>query len=84
MEINQTVYLVKYATTQGVLEKVVASTSKGLYVRLEGDKWSLFTVGKEVVESREEADAIAKSMVTKKIKSLEKQAAKLRKDWDIS
>lgn len=84
MEINQTVYLVKYATTQGVLEKVVASTSKGLYVRLEGDRWSLFTIGKEVVESREEADAIAKSMVIKKIKSLEKQAAKLRKDWDIS
>jgi hypothetical protein len=78
---TSTYYLTKYALSKGILEVKGESTSDG-YVRVREEKYRyapFFRLGRDIVETKEEAIAKANDMRSKKIKSHEKSIAKLKK-----
>ncbi|GIK74551.1 MAG: hypothetical protein BroJett021_35390 [Chloroflexota bacterium] len=74
-------YLVKYALTAGI-EQVVAAENQNEesgYIYLKGRSFYSFLLGRDVFTDLPSAIAAAETMREKKIKSIEKQIAKLRK-----
>lgn len=70
-------YLVKYALTTGITTADVEDASNPKYV-VDVCPWAgCYTRGKEWVETKEEAEELAKQMARRKIASLKKQLAKL-------
>lgn len=73
-------FLVKYALSMGIQPVKGAELSGDGYVSGPIGAHSRFFVkdGKNFVRTREEAEKVAREMAVRKIKSLEKQIAKLR------
>lgn len=75
---GQRLWRSKYALTAGIEEVVSrADVSRPEYIRLEGHGWNLFTLGRDVHATREEAVSAAEAMRAKKLNSLRKQIKKL-------
>lgn len=75
-----TMYLTKYALTDGVKEIEATESSIPGYVRIVDDRWSsIFKVGSEVFATLELAHADAEKRRLRKVASLKKQIAKLEK-----
>ena len=75
---GQRLWKSKYALTGGIEEVVsCADVSHSGYIRLEGHGWNLFTLGRDVHATREEAVSAAEAMRVKKLNSLRKQIKKL-------
>ena len=76
---GQRLWRSKYALTKGIDEVVAREDvcSSG-YIRLEGDFWGVFKLGRDVHETAEGAIKAAEAARAKRIASLEKQIAKLK------
>lgn len=74
-------YCVKYALTSGIFEAEFRTSSSGApYAYRVGDGlYSSMRIGRDVFTSRGEAEAAARAMAERKLKSLEKQRVKLEK-----
>lgn len=71
-------YLTKYALSRGV--KGIEADPSGQYVRDINNRWGgLYTIGRDVFESKQDAMADAEKRRKSKIASLKKQIAKLEK-----
>lgn len=71
-------FLVKYALTEGIMERT-ADTGNSGYVYIPGRFGSTQAkLGKTFFTDREEAEAAARKMALRKIASLERQIPKLR------
>lgn len=74
-----TYYLTKYATTTGKIEaREAEKIYDDGYVRIKG-YWTSFKSGRDAFTDPDEAKAAVRAARDKKILSLEKQIAKLRK-----
>ena len=74
----KTYWLAKYAFTDGISEeKSEKSATHEGYVFLVGRQWSVFKVGRDVFETKEEANAFAEAARIKRIAALKKQIQKL-------
>ena len=81
MQIGDVVYVTKYALTGGVKEHPVSVAEKDgkyVWVRFGKDRFMLVK-DRDVFADKSKAIADAESRRTKKIKSLEKQIANLKK-----
>lgn len=71
------VFLVTYALTSGILADTVISTQPDKYVRLDTHRNRLWVVGRDVFTAPVQAQQAARAMRDKKLKSLDKQRARL-------
>lgn len=78
MEVGQHVWLVKYALTDGISEKVVRSVSDD-WIYIEGGSWNSYKAGRDVFADYGEAVKAAEALRQKKLGSLRKQCMKLEK-----
>lgn len=69
------VFLVTYALTSGILAETASSDQAGKYVGL--GNLGTYTVGKDVFTAPVQAQQAARAMRDKKLKSLDKQRARL-------
>lgn len=74
-------FVTKYATTDGkiIVKQDMKLSSCGKYVRSESRGWVMFQLGRDVFTDEAEARAAVIEARDKRIASLEKQIAKLRK-----
>lgn len=72
-------YLVKYALTTGITAVDVEDCSHDSRYVVDVSPWVgyLYRIGKDWVETKKEAEELAKQMARKKIASLKRQIAKL-------
>lgn len=75
---SKTVYLTAYALASGIETSAVRREHEDGYVSLEDRGFDIYKIGRDVFETFDAAVADAKARRDKKIKSLEKQIAKLR------
>lgn len=76
-----TMYLAKYAISSGKIQEVDASELRASTFE-DGYFWHAklarsYTIGRDIFKTREEAVGVVNADVAKKIKSLQKQIAKL-------
>lgn len=80
-----TMWSVRAAVTKGVLQKVEGTVSQlsgtdTVYFKFPGNSWDVLRVGKDVFRTQEEAAVVARQLIARKMISLEKSLAKLRKN----
>ena len=74
-------YMTKYALTQGIVEVEVDKprNDEARYVYTKTTYRIQLIVGKDFFESKVDAEAMAKNMAERKVASLEKSLAKMKK-----
>jgi hypothetical protein len=82
------VYVTKYTVTQGVLTEYVVHVSLDLVYVSKDPKARIFDAlqckpGVDVFSDKDKAMQDAEMRVTKKIISLKKQIARLKRDWNL-
>jgi len=74
---GQTLWLTKYALTDGIEEETARGDGHDDYVFVSGRLWSSYKLGRDVHLTREDAVRAAEAMRKKKIASLRKQIEKM-------
>lgn len=78
MKVGDTVYLVKYALSEGIIQDTVNYVSPaGNYVGLSRRRYQAYKIGAAVFANRDDAVKQALKMRDKKVAIIKKQIAKL-------